>query len=375
MELSGLQGRLEASALEHLRNAYADGGKRLRSALASFAEFAEAVPERELLRRPTVLGETDASLHNEWTFVLWIEFMALRVSPQTKKPVQTSTISQYLSTLKEHFSIEYGFDVVDQRASRRVKRVLRAMRRTGPQAVTRSRRRGLRRRHLRRAWRKCGELRGTSPTKVNEWAAVSAAWSMLARGGEVAPSVLPGEWCPTVHPTRADLSFGSTPRHGRFATVLLRPIKRPGGVPGPKVPIIIAEHDGGGSDAYAALARLEEYDPVPPAERWRTPLFRTGSSHMRTSDLRRAVKSIAAAAGVPREDVGAHSPRIGGGTDLVDADASPLLLQAKGRWAGDIGRIYARMTRRSQIAASQLMQASHSRDIEELFPTFTQPAF
>ena len=31
--------------------------------------------------------------------------------------------------------------------------------------------------------------------------------------------------------------------------------------------------------------------------------------------------------------------RIGGATDLADQGASPLLLQAKGRWASDIGRI------------------------------------
>ena len=44
----------------------------------------------------------------------------------------------------------------------------------------------------------------------------------------------------------------------------------------------------------------------------------------------------------------------------------------KGRWASNIGRIYARMTRRSQLAASGLMQTARGRDLEELFPGFTQ---
>ena len=57
---------------------------------------------------------------------------------------------------------------------------------------------------------------------------------------------------------------------------------------------------------------------------------------------------------------GAHSLRIGGATDLAAAGASPLLLQAKGRWSSDIGRIYSRMTRKCQLAASKLMHKAHS---------------
>ena len=80
-------------------------------------------------------------------------------------------------------------------------------------------------------------------------------------------------------------------------------------------------------------------------------------------------------AGIPLEETGGKMWRIGGATDLADAGASPLLLQAKGRWAGDLGRIYARMTRRSQLAASRtMMRAKLGKDLEELFPGFVQPA-
>ena len=75
------------------------------------------------------------------------------------------------------------------------------------------------------------------------------------------------------------------------------------------------------------------------------------------------------------KEVGAHSPRIGGGTDLASTgQASELLLQAKGRWQSDIGRIYARMTRRMRLAASELMHKARGRDLEELLPSFTQAA-
>ena len=73
--------------------------------------------------------------------------------------------------------------------------------------------------------------------------------------------------------------------------------------------------------------------------------------------------------------MGAHSFRIGGATDLVaTGQLSQLLLQAKGRWQSDIGRIYARMTRRAHLAASELMHHARGRDLEELLPAFTQAA-
>lgn len=46
--------------------------------------------------------------------------------------------------------------------------------------------------------------------------------------------------------------------------------------------------------------------------------------------------------------------------------ASPLLLQANGRWASNIGRIDTRMTRKCHLAASELMQTAKGLDAEEL---------
>ena len=91
---------------------------------------------------------------------------------------------------------------------------------------------------------------------------------------------------------------------------------------------------------------------------------------MSTKKLRSLCKKIASKLGYDPDEFGAHSPRIGGATDL--GDTSPLLLQAKGRWASDIGRIYARMTRRAHLAASALMHKAKGCDLEELLPEFTQ---
>ena len=63
--------------------------------------------------------------------------------------------------------------------------------------------------------------------------------------------------------------------------------------------------------------------------------------------------------------------RIGGAIDVQPG--GELLLQAKGRWASDIGKIYTRMTRRAQIAASDCMFGQNSPDLEEIFPGFAEP--
>lgn len=74
----------------------------------------------------------------------------------------------------------------------------------------------------------------------------------------------------------------------------LRPLKKKGAGVQPKVPQIIAEYDGGGSDAYAGLRRLERFDPVEEEERGRTPLFRKMSAdalvHFCVKDMRASTR-------------------------------------------------------------------------------------
>ena len=139
---------------------------------------------------------------------------------------------------------------------------------------------------------------------VNQWGSVVTAWEAVARGGELCPER-------GVGPTRADLTFESD-RHGDTATLWLRPLKKRGRRAAAKVPITFAAHDGGGSDTYAALRRLERHDPVPDAARAATPLFRGADGKaMRCAAFRKLVKSIASGLGFDPAEFGAHSPRIG----------------------------------------------------------------
>lgn len=62
----------------------------------------------------------------------------------------------------------------------------------------------------------------------------------------------------------------------KYAMLWLRLLKKRGVGVQPKVPQIIAEHDGGGSDAYAALRRLERYDSVEEAGEGENPAIQEG---------------------------------------------------------------------------------------------------
>ena len=330
-----------------------------------------------LFKSPEGTSGGEAAAWNEWTFVLFAVYMDTTPSDKTRRVVKARTVESYISLLKGYLSFSYDFDVLDR--APRLKRLLSEMKASDPLGLSRRKRRGLRRRHLRRMWKSLPSVREDTPAAVNAHALLATAWQVLARGGELAPQVT--EWSPDKGPSRADLSFHETRMGKRYAVLWLRPLKKKGGSREPKVPQYISEYDGGGSDAYAALRRLVEFDPVERTVAPYTPLFRDfsrggGGRHFTVAAMRDVIRRRMAGIGHgDSSDWGAHSCRIGGATDLVaTGKASPLLLQAKGRWASDIGRIYARMTRRCHLAASELMQSAKGRDVEELFPSFVQAA-
>ena len=106
-----------------------------------------------------------------------------------------------------------------------------------------------------------------------------------------------------------------------------------------------------------------------------SPLFTgKGGYRMTTARYRALVKRYAGYLGCNPKEFGAHSPRIGGAAEYAaSGEVSELLLQARGRWSSDIARIYARMTRRAHLAASDLMFNARGRDLEELIPDFVEP--
>ena len=359
--------QLEKSALHRLRGAPNPNTRATAtSALNKIKEFADGPARgRTLFIMPAFHGDLQTSSYNEWSLLTFAEWLTVVPSKKTGKSVEPSTIETYISLIKTELGINFGVAPVLEGGSR-LRRVLKHIASESP-AKDRKKRRGLRGRHLKRAYKIMKFDKATSRGAVNDWAAVTTAREALARGAELTASARS-----QATPTRSDLTFEDD-KYGPTATLWLRPLKKRGKAAAAKVPIVFAAYDGKGSDTYAALARLEHFDPVPDSRRATTPLFRKSDGSPMTQDhFRKLIKDIALALEFDPDHFGGHSPRIGGATDI--GDKNPLLLMAKGRWAGDIAKIYNRLTRRGLVRASHAMQGKGARDMEEIYYEFAQPA-
>jgi hypothetical protein len=218
--------RLEASVSERLKKAYAPKSQGpLGSALAALARFSDACPDRELFLRPSYAGDLAASAYNEWTLILLAEFLITVDSPTTGKPVAIDTAKTYISLLKGYLEFSYSFQLVND--PKRLGRLLTSIAEAEPLARSRKKRRGFRRAHLRRIWRRAW-VRATDVDAVNRIACVGTAWHVLARGGELAPGIKAAGWRSDIHPTRADLTFGVRANGDRYAVLWLRPAQKEG---------------------------------------------------------------------------------------------------------------------------------------------------
>ena len=68
-----------------------------------------------------------------------------------------------------------------------------------------------------------------------------------------------------------------------------------------------------------------------------------------------------AAVGLPPDEIGAHSYRIGGATDHADGGGDPTMMKARDRWNSDIAFIHARYAIASQFQS----QAGAARRLGE----------
>ena len=322
----------------------------LRTALRHFEAFTAEQPAREPLQHPRWGGDLEATLHNELTFML---FMVWLVKDGKRL---AGTAINYCSLVRNHVAAVSGFPLSS--STPRWKKLVRAVRKLHH----RERRecRPLRIAHLRRAW--IGAMRLPTTTAVNRWAAVAAGVHLIARPGELARL------------RRSDLTWGSEPVP--HAIIRLKPLKK-----GPEqqpVPMLIARGDGGGGDAYAALARLEAIDPVPPSAQASTPLFRDARGRTPSgATFTRWVQEVARAAGEGRDvrRFVARSLRIGGATELHAMGANQLTIMLLGRWSSDVSRLYTRVSRGQVLDLSARMgRASDDPALEQLFHDFVQTA-
>lgn len=130
------------------------------------------------------------------------------------------------------------------------------------------------------------------------------------------------------------------------------------------------------TDAYTALRhmlrwRVETFGDEPDE----TPLFCfDDEKHYQVRHARALFKSSGEAIGVDMNELGAQSARIGGATDLMVTNCSPVMLQVAGRWDSDLYAIYTRQCLGQVLEMNRKAALVVDPDIESLMPKHTQHA-
>ena len=359
--------RLTENAQRHLELALRESSnQKLRSVMNQFGIFAAEIPNRALFLKPSVQGSVLENSHNEWTLILFAEWLKVKISKKTHQPISAKSIASYVSMVKTHLSRTYGFEIAA--GACQLPGIMKAMIRIEDKNAIRKKRVGIRCNHLKKAYPTLkGERSGIAHSAM-----IATAWKTLARSGEICNKGL----------RRSDLLWVKRTKKVKAHVVLwLRPLKKCKDADAARVPIMISKEDKSGADAYHLLKQMVLDDPIPPRDREKTPLFRcTSGKHINKpinkTTFVKVAKRVAQLNGLMVKWVAGHSPRIGGATDhMANATGdSRHSLRASGRWAGDIGDIYARQTRKAQLLASSQMHGDGGEDLEEIFPAYTQAA-
>lgn len=217
---------------------------------------------------------------------------------------------------------------------------------------------GLRAAHIRSAAPMLASIQ--TALAANLWACVVTGWIVLARPAEL------------IALTRAALSFSSE-GGTLIATLMIVPKKKRNKTP---VPVPIVASDGGPTDVCAALARLEQLDPVPVERRDTTALFRIGEARLTNANITAAVRAVARAAGQPGVGFSGKSLRVGGATDLAARGAEEHTLRHMGRWDSDAYQAYARVSRGRALRQGALLaqDAPDDPSLEAIFRGYSQAA-
>lgn len=120
-------------------------------------------------------------------------------------------------------SHKYGFQIAGE--APRLKKFIQKRRNADPFSKLRKKRRGIRKRHLQRLWKNNASIRAPSKAARSAWAAQTAAWHVLGRGGEIEMMV------------KSDMEFKRHRGGRKYIILWLAPLKKRG--PQPKLPQFI----------------------------------------------------------------------------------------------------------------------------------------
>ena len=343
--------------------AYAESSQGVvASAMEAWGKVNRAYPDRDMIRTPAFTGDLDASIHNEIS-LMWAGAWML------ESGLSVATIATYLSLIKTNFGAHLGWRLTCPQSEVRLPRFLRGLRRQ--RLRVRRRRVGWRAHHHRSLRQLTG--RPTGALALAQDAILTAARQGLLRPCEVA--VANGDYDPTRHPSVRDVEF--QPSNGGYCVLTILPAKKPPGQPKDE-PVLYPAGDGVTDFFSACAAMLDErrarapHGSLDPS----APLFlnpATGRAFT-TTELRALFRGVARAIGLPPADIGAHSGRIGGATDLFASGAPPVAIQIAGRWDSDIWAIYARQCVGQSLDLSRAAAACDDIDLEQLLPSYSQPA-
>ena len=313
-------------------------------------------------------------------------------------------VSGIVGALRIFRSREARYDIAPESVNLNFPNALKAMRRDDGPSGSRARNVGIRAQHLETA-ANAGYDRLSEMGAVT-WASAANAICLLLRGGEVG---VPDD-APSIDPRRI-ITWGSFEwqsaaplvNQGRpWLIEYVVPIKvRDGGGKGYPTPVP-RTHDGpflsDPVDPYDAVAWAwwiragPPNTPFPvdgagrPAADWqlRAPpadLSEAFFSHANgdpftTTHVRAIGKSIARAAGVPAEDVGAKCFRIGGATDgrAAGAQVTESIYRQRGRWDSDCGKVYSRPLVEEHLSVATGAARARGADLEALCAGFSQRA-
>ena len=297
----------------------------------------------------------DAKLREELVvlrFVCWL--VEVRgVTPETAR--------KYVSTVQAWHERRFGIKLAGGLKMARLPAMLKGMVRSQGGRRPRKLRKGVRPRVLQRAMAQ--EIGGTTAWEANWVACCTTGFCGLLRAAEMALG--PGKrWAEATCLTRADVTFHKRGKR-RWAVLMMRPCKNDKVEQGKRVPLLLPA-GGRYLDAYEALRRLFERDPVPESEAAGTPLFRdpaTGAAFT-TRHVRAVVKTLMASVGEDPALFGAHSLRIGGATAALAKGVPPVVIRAMGRWSSDIYEVYCRATEESVLRFGVAIGSADFVDLE-----------
>jgi hypothetical protein len=82
--------------------------------------------KRTLFRKPAHAGDMGAILHNEWSLIIFAEYLASRRTREGRR-LAVDTVAEYVSMAKVELSVSYGFAIAGE--PQRLPHIIKAMRR------------------------------------------------------------------------------------------------------------------------------------------------------------------------------------------------------------------------------------------------------